>query len=255
MANISTRLSVGTDDNAVIGGFIVTGSQPKKVLVRGIGPSLANFGISNVLANPTLELHGSSGELIAFNNDWREAHEAEIMATTIPPNHDLEAAIIATLPAGFGGYTAILRGLNGGTGVGTIEVYDLDSSVDSRLANISTRGLVQTGNDVLIAGTIVMGDMPQKMIVRAIGPSLSVAGKLADPALELRDENGSLVRSNDNWRTDQESEISATTIAPSNDAEAAIVELLPAHGKAYTAVVHGVGGTSGIGVVEIFALK
>jgi hypothetical protein len=200
-------------------------------------------------------LHDGTGQLIAFNNDWRTDHEAEIIGTGIPPTNDLEAAIIAVLPASNAGYTAVLRGFNAGTGVGVVEVYDLDSSVDSKMVNISTRGLVQTGNNVLIAGTILLGDMPQRVIIRAIGPSLTVPGKLADPALELRDENGGLVRSNDNWRSDQEAEIMATTIPPSNDLESAIVALLDAHGKAYTAVVRGNGGTTGIGVVEIYALK
>jgi hypothetical protein len=255
MGNISTRLPVGTGDDALIAGFIVGGNQPKKILVRGIGPSLASFGISNFLANPTLELHDGTGQLIAFNNDWRTDHEAEIIATGIAPTNDLEATIIATLPAGNAGYTAVLRGFNSGTGMGVAEVYDLDNSVDSKMVNISTRGLVQTGNNVLIAGTILLGDLPQKIIIRAIGPSLSVPGKLADPVLELRDENGNLVRSNDNWRSDQEAQIMATNVPPTNDLESAIVETLAANGKAYTAIVRGNGAFAGIGVVEIYALK
>jgi FG-GAP-like repeat len=255
MGNISTRLPVGTGDSALIGGFIVGGNQPKKVLVRGIGPSLASFGLSNPLANPTLELHDGNGQIIAFNNDWRTDHETEIAATGIPPSHDLESAIIMTLPAGNAGYTAVLRGFDQGTGVGVIEIYDLDSAADSTLVNISVRGLVQTGNNVLIAGTIILGDTPQKVMIRAIGPSLNVPGKLANPFLELRDPNGNLLRSNDDWRSDHEAEIIATGIAPSNDREAAIIELLPAHGSAYTAVVQGVGGATGIGVVEVYGLK
>jgi len=255
MGNISTRLPAGTGDNALIGGFIVGGNQPKKVLIRGIGPSLADFGISDFLRDPTLELHDSTGQLIAFNNDWRADHQAEIMQTGLAPTENVEAAIIATLPAGNAGYTAVLRGFNGGTGIGVVEVFDLENSADSKLANISTRGLVQTGNNVLIAGTIVLGDLPQKVIIRAIGPSLNLPGKLADPVLELRDANGNLLRSNDNWRSDQAAEIMATTIPPPDDLEAAIVETLPGHGSAYTAVVSGVGGTTGIGVIEIYAIK
>jgi hypothetical protein len=255
MGNISTRLSVGKDDNALIAGFIVGGTQPKKILVRGIGPSLTNFGIANPLANPTLELHDSSGHVVAFNDDWRTDNEAAIKATGIPPSDTFESALIAVLPAGNAGYTAVLRGLNQGTGVGVIQVYDLDSSVDSKLVNISTRGLVQTGTDVLIGGTIILGDVPQKVIIRAIGPSLDVPGKLADPFLELRDENGNLIRSNDRWRSDQEAEILATGVPPSSDLEAAIIETLPARGKGYTAVVQGSDGGTGIGVVEIYALK
>jgi hypothetical protein len=139
--------------------------------------------------------------------------------------------------------------------MGVVEVYDLDSSVDSKMVNISTRGLVQTGNNVLIAGTILLGDLPQKIIIRAIGPSLNVPGKLADPFLELRDENGNLLRSNDNWRSDQEAEIIATNVPPTSDSESAVVETLPAKGKAYTAIVRGNGASTGIGVVEIYALK
>jgi hypothetical protein len=200
-------------------------------------------------------LHDGTGQIIAFNNDWRTDHEHEIAATGIPPSHDLESAIIMTLPAGDAGYTAVLRGFDQGTGVGVIEIYDLDSAADSTLVNISVRGLVQTGNNVLIAGTIVLGDTPQKVMIRAIGPSLDVPGKLANPFLELRDPNGNLLRSNDDWRSDHEAEIIATGIAPANDREAAIIELLPAHGSAYTAVVQGVGGATGIGVVEIYGLK
>ena len=175
LANISTRLRVETGDNALIGGFIVTGTQPKKVIVRAIGPSLPFAG---TLANPTLELRDGSGTLIRSNDDWRiGGQEAEIIATTIPPSSDLESAIVATLPANNAGYTAIVRGVNDGTGIGVVEAYDLDRSVDSKLANISTRGLVATGDNVLIGGTIVLGQTSQKVIVRAIGPSLSVTGK------------------------------------------------------------------------------
>ena len=253
LGNISTRLSVGTGDNALIGGFIITGTQSKKVIVRAIGPSLP---VAGALANPTLELRDSSGGLIRSNDDWRiGGQEAEIVATTIPPSNDLESAVVETLPANNAAYTAIVRGANNGTGVGLVEAYDLDQSVDSKLANISTRGLVQTEDNVLIAGTIVLGSTAQRVLVRAIGPSLELDGKLADPFLELRDGNGTLIRSNDNWRSDQEAEIMATTIPPTNDLESALIETLPAGGAAYTATVRGVGGTTGIGVVEIYALN
>jgi subtilisin family serine protease len=253
LGNISTRLSVGTGDNALIGGFIITGTQSKKVIVRAIGPSLS---VANPLANPTLELRNSSGGLIRSNDDWRiGGQETEIMATTIPPSNDLESAVVETLPANNAAYTAIVRGANDGTGVGLVEAYDLDTSVDSKLANISTRGLVQTEDNVLIAGTIVLGNTSQRVLVRAIGPSLNLPGKLADPFLELRDGNGTLIRSNDNWRSDQETEIMATTIPPTDDLEAALVETLPAGGAAYTATVRGVGGITGIAVVEIYALQ
>jgi hypothetical protein len=168
----------------------------------------------------------------------------------------LESAIVATLPANGSGYTAIVRGVNNGTGIGVVEAYDLDRTVDSKLANISTRGLVQTGDDVLIAGTIVVGQAPQKVLVEALGPSLSVPGKLEDPILELRDVNGTLLDSNDNWvDSPNKQAIIDTTIPPSNDLESAIIATLPAGGAQYTAIVRGVNGTTGVAVVEVFALN
>ena len=193
------------------------------------------------------------GDLIAVNDNWRSDQEAEIIATTIPPGNDLESAIVTTLPAGLSAYTAIVRGVNNGTGVGLVEAYDLNRTVDSKLGNISTRGLVQTGDNVLIAGTIVVGQVSQKVIVRGIGPSLNITGKLEDPILELRDTNGQLIASNDNWRTDQEAEIIATTIPPSNDLESAIVRTLAPSN--YTAIVRGVNGTTGIALVEAYGLN
>jgi hypothetical protein len=253
LANISTRLRVETGENVLIGGFIVTGAQAKRVLVRAIGPSLP---LAGKLANPTLELRDGTGALIRSNDDWRVGgQEAEIIATTIPPSNDLESAIVANLPANNASYTAIVRGVNNGTGVGVVEAYDLDRSVDSKLANISTRGLVSTGDNVLIAGTIVLGQTSQKVVVRAIGPSLNVTGKLANPTLELRDANGGLVQSNDNWRSDQEVELIASTVAPSNDLEAAIVTTLSANQANYTAIVRGAGGATGIAVVEVYAVN
>jgi hypothetical protein len=250
LGNISTRLRVETGDNALIGGFIVSGTQPKRVIVRAIGPSLP---VTGALANPILELRDSSGGLIRSNDNWRSDQESEIIATTIPPSSDLESAIVETLPANGSAYTAIVRGVKNGTGVGLVEVYDLDPTVDSKLANISTRGLVQTGNDALIGGLIVLGGNSLRVIVRAIGPSLPVSGALGDPILELRDGNGALIVANDNWRSDQESEIIATGIPPSNDLESAIVrDLTPG---SYTAIVRGVGDTTGVGLVEVYALN
>jgi probable HAF family extracellular repeat protein len=249
LGNISTRLRVETGDNVLVGGFIVTGTQPKKVIVRAIGPSLP---VMDKLADPTLELFGPSG-LITSNDNWRSDQEGEIIASTVPPMNNLESAIVATLAANATAYTAIVRGLNNTTGVGLVEVYDLDRSVDSKLANISTRGLVQTGDNVMIGGFIVLGTDSQEVIVRAIGPSLPVAGKLADPTLELRDANGDLLASNDDWRDTQEAEIIATTIPPTDDAESATVQTLtPA---AYTAIVSGKNGTTGVALVEVYALS
>ncbi len=201
LGNISTRLRVETGDNVLIGGFIVTGTQPKKIIVRAIGPSLP---LAGALADPVLELRNSSGALIRSNNDWRDdpAQESEIIATGIPPSNNLEAAIVETLPANGAAYTAIVRGANNGTGIGVVEAYDLDGTVNSELANISTRGFVQTGDDVLIGGLIVLGQSPLRVIVRGIGPSLPFSGTLADPILNLHDSNGALLISNDNWRED-----------------------------------------------------
>ena len=248
--NISTRLRVETADNVLIGGFIITGSQPKKVIVRAIGPSLS---LPGPLADPMLELHGTSPFTTITNDNWRSTQEAEIIATTIPPSSDFESAIVADLAANASAYTAIVRGINNTTGIGLVEAYDLDRAVDSKLANISTRGLVQTGDNVLIGGFIIVGQLPLTVIVRAIGPSLSVSGPLGDPALELRDGNGALLAFNDNWRSDQEAEIIATTIPPSNNSESAIVRNLgPGN---YTAIVRGVNNGTGVGLIEAYALN
>jgi uncharacterized delta-60 repeat protein len=250
--NISTRLRVETDDNVLIGGFIVTGTQPKKIIVRAIGPSLSSF-FPGVLGDPVLELRNASGVLLATNDNWRSDQEAEILATGIPPADDLESAIVATLPANNSAYTAIVRGVNNATGIGVVEAYDLDHTVDSKLGNISTRGLVQTGDNVMIGGLIVLGQNPLRVIVRAIGPSLPVPGALGDPILELHDGNGALIAANDSWRSDQEAEIIATGIPPSSDLEAAIVRSF-APGN-YTAIVRGVNNTTGVAVVEAYGLN
>ena len=258
LANISTRVLQGTGDNVSIGGFVVTGTQSKKVIVRAIGPSLP---LAGKLADPILELHGPDGALMALNDNWRSAQEPEIEASAVAPTNDLESAIVATLPAtpvGLG-YTAVMRGADNTTGVALVEVYDLDPAADSKLANISTRGQVQTGNDVMIGGIIVTGNGTQKVIVRAIGPSLggnSVTGALQDPTLELRDGNGLLLISNDNWRDTQEAEIMATGVPPANDLESAVIATLPASptGLGYTAIVKGANGSTGVALVEFYAL-
>jgi len=246
--NISSRVHVSTGENVLIGGFIVTGTQPKKIIVRGIGPSLP---VPGVLVDPILELHDSSGQTIATNDNWGDsANRQEIIDSTIAPTNEKEAAILMTLaPAA---YTAIVRGVNGTTGVALVEIYDLAMNVDSQLANISTRASVQTGADVLIGGFIVLGQQSGRVIVRAIGPSIPVTGGLADPTLELHDGNGAQLAFNDNWHSDQEVEIIATTVAPANDAESAIVTTLaPA---LYTAIVQGANGTTGVGLVEVYNL-
>ena len=205
---------------------------------------------------PASELRDGSGTLIRSNDNWRTGgQEAEIIATTIPPSNDLESAIVENLPANNSGYTAVMRGVNNTTGIGVVEVYDLDRTVDSKLANISTRGLVQTGDNVMIGGLIVLGQNPLRVIVRAIGPSLPLPGALANPTLELRDGDGALVASNDDWRSDpiEESEINATGIPPTNDLESAIVENLTP--GPYTAIVRGANNTTGVAVVEAYSLN
>lgn len=251
LGNISTRGLVKTGDQVMIGGFIVTGTQPKEVIVRAIGPSLP---LTGVLPNPFLELHDSSGGIIASNDDWRSTQEGAIIATGLAPTNDKESAIVMTLQPE-SSYTAVVKGALGGTGVGLVEVYDLDQSVDSKLGNISTRGFVGTTDDVLIGGFIVLGNDSAKVIVRALGPSLTqneVPNALQDPVLELHDGNGTTIDSNDDWKTDQESEILATGLAPTEDAESAFVEtLLPGP---YTAIVSGKNNTTGVGLVEVYQL-
>ena len=208
------------------------------------------------LANPTLELYDESGALIASNDDWQQSPQVnEIIASTIAPSNAHESAIVATLPAG--GYTTILRGVSGTTGVALVEGYELDSN-SSRLVNISTRGRVGVGSEVLIGGFIVRGTTAKKVIVRALGPSLAsganpIAGTLANPYLELRDGSGNVLVANDNWTTSpQESEIIASTLAPTNSQESAVIATLEP--GAYTAIVEGADGGSGIGLVEVFDL-
>lgn len=256
LLNISTRLRVLTGDNALIGGFIITGTAPKRVIVRAIGPSLTDFGISGALADPVLELHGPGGFITITNNNWRDTQQSEIEFTGIPPSNDLESAIVATLPPG--AYTAIVRGLSDGTGVGLVEAYDLDSAANSKLANISTRGFVDTGENVMIGGLIggpaSAGGGP--MLVRAIGPSLTgfgVPNALQDPTLELRDGHGNLIASNNDWRDTHQAAIESTGIPPSEAKESAILSTL-APGT-YTAIVRGTNNGTGVGLVEVYNLQ
>ena len=249
LANISTRLRVETNDAVLIGGFIITGAEGKKVIVRAIGPSLATPG---VLGDPALEIYNSSGQLIATNNNWRDnANQADIVASTIPPPNDLEAAFLGTLAPG--AYTAVVYGIGDTTGTALVEVYDIGSLASSKLANIATRGLVQTGDDVLIGGLIVTGETGQlKALIRGIGPSLSINDKLQDPTLELFNANGDSLAFNNNWRDTQEADIQGTGIPPSDDLEAAILTTFaPAN---YTAMLRGASDTTGIGVVAIYGL-
>jgi hypothetical protein len=256
LLNISTRTHVLQDDKALIAGFIITGTERKTVIVRGIGPSLP---VPGALADPVIEVHGPSGELLATNDNWKDAAtRQQISDSGLAPSNDSEAALWGTIDPG--AYTVILTGHNGGTGVGSVEVYDLDQTVDSELANISTRGFVDTGDNVMIGGLIVGGGSSTgtaRVIVRALGPSIPVTGALANPTLELHDENGNAIAFNDDWKTrpdgsSQQAEIEATTVPPSNDLESALVQTL-APGS-YTAIVRGKDSTTGIGLVEVYHL-
>jgi hypothetical protein len=259
LLNISTRMRVLTGEQVLIGGFIITGTDPKNVIVRGIGPSLNGVGIS--LADPTLELHQGSTTL-ATNDNWKindqtgQSQQAEIEETTIPPANDLESAILMSLSPG--SYTAILAGKSGGTGVGVVEVYDLAQAANSQLANISTRGFVDTGDNVMIGGLIVGGGSAN-VLVLALGPSVPVQDALADPTLELHDVNGATIATNDNWKINdqtgqsQQAAIEATTIPPTNDLESALVQtLLPGN---YTAIVRGKNHSTGVGLVAAYNLQ
>jgi pimeloyl-ACP methyl ester carboxylesterase len=253
LLNISTRLRVLQGNNVLIGGFIITGSDPKKVIIRGIGPSLANAGIQGALPDPILELHDGSGGLIFTNDNWKDTQKEAILDTTIPPSNDLESAIVATLTPG--AYTAILRGKNNGTGVAVVEAYDLNQAADSKLANISTRGFVDTADNVMIGGIIVGPAASSTLLVRAIGPSLSnfgVPNSLADPLLELYNGNGATVASNDNWKDTQQANIWFTGISPPHDLESAIDETFAP--GAYTAIVRGKENTTGVALVEVYDL-
>lgn len=253
--NLSTREDVGTGDDALIGGFIITGATPKTVLLRALGPSLTSAGLTEVLQDPVLELHGADNSIIAQNDNWKTGQETEIAATGIPPTNDREAALVMTLTPG--AYTAVVHGSNGGTGIGLVEAYDLDDSPASRFGNISTRGKVGPGTDVLIGGLIIASEESglANVIVRAIGPSLGAKGisdALQDPTVELHDANGALLAQNDNWRDTQEGIIASTGLGPSDDRESAIFTELAA--GAYTAVVRGANETTGVALVEAFSI-
>jgi YVTN family beta-propeller protein len=272
LPNISTRSFVQTGDTVMIGGFIVDGIQPKRVIIRAIGPELTQYGVPNTLANPTLELYDGTGALIASNDDWHQTiiggiitgdQVADILNSGYAPTNGSESAIIADLPAG--DYTAIVRGVDDTTGVALVEVYDLSTEANSILGNISTRSFVQTDDDVMIGGFIVQGTQPKTVIVRAIGPELSqygVADPLLNPTLELHDGSGALVASNDDWQTtiiggiitsDQVTAIQNSGHAPTDWRESAIIANLPAGN--YTAIVRGVDSMTGVALVEVYDLQ
>jgi hypothetical protein len=253
--NLSTRMRVQTGESVGIGGFIITGSAPKRLLLRAIGPSLTQVGVTDVLANPVLELRGPGSFATITNDNWRETQEAEIQATGIPPSNNLESAIVATLAPG--PYTAIVRGNGNTSGVGLVEIYDLNSGAGSKLANLSTRAFVNTGDNIVIAGFMLGGNdvNDDRIVVRGIGPSLTgmgVANALADPTLELRDSNGALLMANNDWQDNsaQAAELTAAGLAPANGLESGLAATLPP--GAYTALLLGRNNGTGIGLVEVY---
>lgn len=247
VANLSTRARVQPGDRAMVGGFIITGSDPKTVVLRAIGPSLDPASTFD----PVMEVHDGSGNLIATNDNWEVSDSRQqVIDSGLAPTDPRECALWGVIDPG--AYTVVVRGKNEASGTAVVEVYDLDRTGDSKLANISTRAFVGTGDDVLIGGFIITGDDVQKVIVRALGPSVGVAGAMANPTLAVRDGNGGLVGFNDNWRTSQEAEIMATSIPPRKNAESAIVRSLGPGG--YTAIVEGANGATGVALVEVYAL-
>lgn len=252
LLNVSTRVRVDDGARVMIGGFIITGDVAKKVVLRAIGPSLASVGVPNALSDPVLELYDSAGRLIAQNDDCSSIPPS-LIPDGLQPLNGKESLITATLPPG--AYTGILRGVDGASGVGLFELFDLDQA-SSRLSNISTRGDVGLGNDVMIGGFIIGGDEATKVIVRALGPSLAGSGisdPLPNPLLELYDSNGALIFANDDWRATQAQEITDSGFQPSDDREAAMIATLAPGG--YTAMLHDAAAASGIALIEVYNLE
>jgi cyclophilin family peptidyl-prolyl cis-trans isomerase len=253
---VSTRMQVGTGDSALIGGFIMRGSAAKRLAIRGIGPS---SGLPGALVDPVLELHDSAG-VIATNDNWGDAaNKQEVVDANLAPGSPNESVILTTVPSNTTNafYTAVVHGANNTTGLGLVEVYDLDSGPGSTLLNISTRGPVGVDPNALIGGFFVGGTESKQILVRAIGPSLGAAGvpgALVDPTLELHDGNGATIVSNDDWMISnpQKIQIQNSGLAPTNEKESAVLQTLSA--GAYTAVVHGANGGTGVGSVEVYQL-
>jgi hypothetical protein len=255
LLNVSTRMQVLTGERVLIGGFIITGSEPKKIALRAIGPSLAGSGLNGLLNDPVLELHAADGSIITTNDDWQtDPGAADLTANGIAPGKDRESATVRTLAPGT--YTAIVRGKDNSTGLALVEMYDLSADSNSLVANINTRGFVGLDDNVLIGGFIVGSGSTGRIAVRALGPSLSNAGisnALADPLLELHDSNGAVIKTNDSWLTDPgATQLLAAGLSPSNANEAAI--LSPLAPGAYTAVVRGHGSNTGVALVEAYNL-
>ena len=253
LANVSTRLFVRSGNDVMIGGFIVAGDVPKDIILRASGPSLARFGVTEALADPALSLYDSTGAVVGSNDNWRSDQSEVIEDTGLASADDRDAALVTTLPPG--AYTVVVNDVsNNNPGVALFDFYDLDPS-NSQLVNLSTRGRVETQDRVIIGGFIIGGDQPTQVILRAIGPSLTQAGipdALVDPTLELYNGDGILILQNDNWRGDQEQQILASGLAPSDDRESAIIATLTP--GPYTAIVRGAHNATGVALVEIYKL-
>ena len=251
--NISTRGMVGTGEDVLIAGFIISGSQPKKVIVRALGPTLGTLGVSGALTDPTITVVNSSNVVVASNDDWKDTQEAQIAASGFAPPTDLESAIIATLPPG--SYSAVVSGKNGATGIGLVDVYELDATT-SIFQNLSTRGFVGTGDNVLIGGLIIGNGEQPVIVVRAIGPTLGSFGitqPLQDPTLEVRDANGGLISFENDWQDNTPTAVKAVLLQPQDSRESAVVLSLPTGN--YTAIVRGKNGTTGVALVEAYRLQ
>ncbi len=249
LLNVSTRLRAQGGDNALIGGFIIRGTEAKTVAVRAVGPSLP---LNGKLGDPVLQLFDAAGVLVAQNDNWN-AHRAEVVATGLAPSDEHEAVVTQTLLPG--SYTALVNGIGGGTGIAVVEAYDLSQKPGSKLANISTRGRVETGDNVMIGGFIIGGDQVTSVVVRGIGPSLATVGvpdALIDPWLEVYDGNGVLLAQDDDWRMYQEQPLTQIGLAPTDDRESALLLFLQP--GAYTAIVRGKNNTTGVGLVEVYNL-
>jgi len=258
--DVSTRLQVDTGQHVGITGFIISGSTSKQIIVRALGPTLAQFGVPGVLQNPALDLYDSSNNLIASNDNWKSSQQVEIQASGYPPGDDREAAIIQTLAPG--NYTAVVRGVNATVGAALLEVHDLGQSSDALITNLSTRGVVGTNANVMIGGftvgggLVINGDGSSKVLMRALGPELTSFGitdALQDPKMDLFDGNGNLLMSNDNWKDSQQASIQATGLAPGDDREPAILTTL-IQGN-WTAIVRGKNNTTGVGLIEVYRIQ
>lgn len=247
-------MRVEAGDNVLIAGFIVQGNANKRMIIRGIGPSLGAVGIADPLRDPTLELSASDGSLIASNDNWPEnANANEIITTGVAPLNPNESALLLSVAPG--SYTAVLRGKASSTGTGLVEIYDLDTAGAAKVVNISTRGFVLTGENVMIGGFIITGNDPSQLVVRGIGPSLGAFGVpnvLADPLLELHNGNGALIQINNDWHDTQETALQATGLAPTNNLESAMLISVPPGN--YTAILKSADGGTGNALVEVYKL-